>query len=200
VADSELDAFERVVAQFGGKSVAGDEVDVGPYFGPLLHSPPFAANRAEQSTLVRTAGERPDTYSHADREFVNHVLSAHLQTNAALRTHLPDAIAVGLRIEAIEALRAGDDSRLTDDERLLASYIRRVVDGTVTDELFDAMELRLGTRGIVEYTVFITMLQMTLRQMQAFGADEPSDLEIEAMLADFRSGRREASNWRERIR
>ena len=145
------DVTDRIRARRGGKLTALD--------GVLLHSPPFAANRQDISSLVRVAGERDNSYSHADREFVDQVLAVELGTNVVQRLHVPDAIAVGVRIEAIDALRAGDDDALTDDERLLATYIRQVVGGTVDDETWDAMELRLGTRGLVEYTTDFYVLR-----------------------------------------
>lgn len=202
VAAEERSAYDTVVARFrepGWISEDG-EPRLDPHFGTLLHSPPFAEFRAQLSSLVRTAGERDNTYSHADREFVDQVLAAHLGTNVVQRRHIPDGLAAGVRIEAIDALRAGDDTALTEDERLLATYIRQVVDGTVDDATFDALQERLGTRGLVEYTFFITVLQMTMRMYQAFGCEDPSDADIDRLLEEFRSGDAELPDWRSRIR
>jgi alkylhydroperoxidase family enzyme len=161
-----------------------------PYHAALLNSPPFAAGLNALGKVARTAGERPDTYSHSDRELVDQVLSALFKTNVVQSIHIPDALAVGVRLEAIEALRAGRDEELTDDERLLATYIRQVVSGTVADETYDAIEARLGRRGAVEYTIFIAFLQMTIRLFQAFGMPALPDDEIELMLEEFRDGTR----------
>jgi hypothetical protein len=171
-----------------------------PWIAALMHSPPFALHRGELSALVRTAGERDDTYSHSDREFVDMVLAAHLKTNVVQTVHIPDAIATGIRPEAIEALYEGRDPDLTDDERLLATYIRQVVDGNVTEESFAAMVERLGTRGVVEYTYFITVLWTTLRQFQAFGCEDPPDAEMLELVRAITSGIRETGDWRSRIR
>ena len=177
----------------------GEEVDLGPYFGSLANSPPFAAMLARFGTLVRTRGERSDTYSHADRELVDQVLCADWGTNVVQLLHVPDGLAAGVRLEAIEALRSGDESRLTDDERQLADYIRRVEGGTVTDEAWDALVGRMGVRGATEYTVFIAFLIMTIRLHQAFGFPDPSDETIDALVAEFRSGTRSLPNFKERI-
>lgn len=173
----------RNIAKFGGT--------LPPYHSALLNSPPFGAALNQLGRLARTAGERPDTYTHAQREFVDQVLSADWGTNVVQSLHIPDALAVGVRLEAIEALRSGDETRLTDDERQLAAYIRAVVGGTVTDEMYEAMEERLGRRGAVEYTIFVGFLAMTIRLFQAFGMPDPSDAEIDAMLAELRAGARE---------
>ena len=49
------------------------------------------------------------------------------------------AVASGVRLEAVEALRYGHEEDLNDDERLLVGYIRQVVTGTVDDETFAAL-------------------------------------------------------------
>jgi hypothetical protein len=118
------------------------------------------------------------------------VMCAYLGTNVVMPLHLPDGLGAGLRLEAVEAVRAGRDDDLTDDERLQATYIRRVIDGTVDDELYAAVEQRFGERGAVEYTIFITILHTTIRQMQAFGQPAPTDAEIAETIDDFREGRR----------
>jgi hypothetical protein len=201
VPPDEVPVYDRIIAQFGGLAAnAASEQDPGPFYGPLLNSPQWAANRAQLSTLIRTAGERGDSYSHFDREWADQVLAVHLRTNIVLRTHLPDAIAVGVRVEAIEALRAGRDSDLNEDELLLARFIRQVVDGELTDEVFSALEQRIGTRGVVEYIMFVTTLAATMRQIQAFGGSAPSDEDVEKVLDDFKRGIAEKPDWRKRIR
>jgi hypothetical protein len=171
-----------------GRNAAKFEGRLPPYHAALLNSPPFGAALNQLGRLARTAGERPGSYSHADREFVDQVLSADWATNVVQSLHIPDALAVGVRAEAVEALRSGSEQRLTPDEQLLASYIRAVVNGTVTDEAYAAIERRLGERGAVEYTIFIGFLSMTIRLFQAFGMPDPGDEEIEQLLSDLRAG------------
>jgi alkylhydroperoxidase family enzyme len=171
-----------------------------PYFKAILNAPPFALNRAEFSTLIRTAGERGNTYSHRDREVVDQVLSVELKSNHVQRLHLGDALSAGVRIEAVEAIRRGRDDELTPDELLLVTYIRQVVNGTVSGEIFDELEQRLGQRGIIEFTILITGLMMTMRQMQAFGCPQPSDAEVDAMISEFRTGKRVVPDFTDRIR
>ena len=72
-----------------------------------------------------------------------------------------DAVAVGVRPEAIGALVAGRDDELTPDERQLADYVRHVVSRSVTQEEYDALEGRFGVRGAVEYTAWVGHLTMT---------------------------------------
>jgi alkylhydroperoxidase family enzyme len=199
-AAEDLAAYELLIARYRrDPDQPADEVPVSPYFGALLNAPTFAAALGRLGTLVRTAGDREGTYSHLDRELVDQVLAPYLGTNVVMKTHVPDALAVGVRLEAIDALRAGRDDDLTDDERLLARYIRQVVDGSVDDATFDAIEARLGTRGLVEYTIFVALLQLIMRLYQAFGLPDPGDEEIDELIRQFREGERELPDYRLRI-
>jgi hypothetical protein len=92
--------------------------------------------------------------------------------------HIVDAARAGVRVDAIEALMARRDDLLNDDERLLATYIRQVVDGKVEQSAYDRMFARLGTRGLVEYTGFILWLGWTMRMMQALDTGAPTDEQI----------------------
>src|SRR4051794_7973628 len=126
----EREDYERVVARRTGIGMAsddGDEPQLGPYFGALLNSPPLAAVLARFGTIVRTRGDDPRSYSHADRELVDQVLAADWKTNVVQLLHVPDGLAAGVRLEAMEALRDGREERLNDDERLLVGHVRRVV-------------------------------------------------------------------------
>jgi hypothetical protein len=146
----------------------------------------MCALAAQLGVFVRTAGNREDSYSHADREFVDQVLSADLKTNVVQGIHVADAFREGVRIEAIEALRCGREEDLTKDEALLATYIRQVVSGTVDDPTFAAIESRLGSRGLVEYTGFILWLHWIMRMMQALNTATISDEDVDAIIAELK--------------
>jgi hypothetical protein len=196
----DLEAYETLIDRFRrGSTAPSDEIELMPYFGALVNAPRLAAVLGRLGTLVRAAGDREGTYSHRDRELVDQVLSPHLGTNVVLKTHIPDGLAVGIPLESIEALRRGRDEELGADDRLLARYVRQVIDGTVDDETWEAMERRLGRRGLVEYTIFIALLQLIMRLYQAFGLVDPPDEENDRLLEEFRSGARELPDFRERI-
>ena len=129
-----------------------DSPALGEYWGGLLTSPTMCAIAARMGAFVRTAGDREGSFSHADREFVDQVLSADWRTNVVQGVHVRDAVATGVRLEAIEALRDGREERLDEHERLLARFIRQVVSGTVDDATFAAIETYLGKRGLLDDT------------------------------------------------
>ena len=185
------DAVTRRMTAMSGNSEIDPELGaprVGDYFGALLNSPPMVAIASQMGTFVRGVGSKPGSYSHADREFVDQVLSADWRTNVVQSVHIADAVAMGVRLEAIEALRHGREEELTDDERLLARYIRQAVSGTVDEETFAAMLDRLGARGLVEYTGFILWLQWIIRMMQALDTPNLPESEVDRIIAGLRDG------------
>jgi hypothetical protein len=173
--------------------------DMGEYFGALLNSPRMCAIAARMGTFVRTAGERQGSYSHADREFVDQVLSVDWKTNVVQALHVPDAVAAGVRLEAIEALRSGHEENLDEDERLLARYIRQLVSGNVDDDTFRAMHERLGSRGLVEYSGFVLWLQWIIRMMQMIEVDDPSEEAIDDLVRGLRDGSVPIPDFRQRL-
>lgn len=205
VSPEDLEAFDAVVARaadpdrtlFVARQQTGagsgpprsTEEDAG-YYGRLLLSPQMAYHLSELGRLVRGAGDRGDSYAHWERELVDQVLSADLHTNVIQLHHIPDAVAAGLRIEAIKALRSGDESALNDEERELVAFVRGVLNGTLTDAAWAALEARRGERMPVDYAIFTLFLVATMRLQQAVGLPEPSDAEVDELIASLDDGSR----------
>lgn len=195
IAPDERDAYDRCHAR-----ATSLRPEVSPYFGALMNSPPMAAAIMELGRVVRTRSGKPGSYTHVQREWVDQVLAADWSTNVVQRTHIPDGLAAGIRPEAIDALRSGDEARLDADERQQTEYIRAVVAGTVTEQQRNDLERVMGERGLLEYTAFITFLVMTIRLHQALGVPDPSDEEMDELLAGLRSGRIEMPDITQRLR
>jgi alkylhydroperoxidase family enzyme len=191
IAEEEREEYERCHARAVNARADRPAEGFPPYFGALLNSPPLAAGLMDMGRTVRQRGLHEGTYTHAQRELVDQVLSADWDTNVVQLTHVPDGLAVGVRLEAIDALREGREEDLDDEERLLADHIRRVASGTVTDESYAPVEAHMGRRAALEYTIFIGFLMMTIRLNQALGVPDPPREEIDAMLDEFRTGKRE---------
>lgn len=200
IADSELPDYDAGLDRARRMRADRPGEDIPPYFAALLNAPPVAAGLMELGRIVRTRGEQPDSYSHHDRELVDQVLAALWGTNVVQRTHVPDAIAVGVRPEAIAALHEGRDEDLTDDEREIADYVRAVAQGSVDDEAYARLVTRMGTRGAVDFTFFVGFLMATIRLHQALGMEDPPDAEIARLLDELASGRTPAPDYRVRIR
>jgi hypothetical protein len=184
VAPDELEAYDAVVGR--AERMGEGYADAQTYWSALLNSPAFAAALARLGTAARA--ERPGGYTHAERELVDMVLSFDWDYRGVLGIHVPDAVALGTRLEAIEALREGREEDLTEDEALLVDYVRRVASGTVTDEAYEALERRSGKRWAAEFTIFVGFLMMTIRLWQALGVPDIPDAEIGRVLDELRSG------------
>jgi hypothetical protein len=182
----ELEDYDRVVSR-QAKLWAGAHTSSNEYFGALLNSPPLAAALVDLGRAARE-GEKRGYYSDAERELVDMVFSVDFGYNAILYLHIPDAIACGVRLEAIDALRGGREEELSASERQIVEYCRAVVAGGVTDGLFAALAERLGERGALEFTVFCGFLMCTFRLWMALGVTDPTDAEIDALLQGYRDG------------
>jgi alkylhydroperoxidase family enzyme len=160
------------------------------YYGALANAPRYARSQLSAAFALRSVGNREGSYSHVDREWVDQVLSQTLGCYKVLAQHTRDAVGVGVRLDAIEALWDGRDEDLTDRERLLTNYIRQVATGNVDDSTWSAVLDELGLRGLVEYTTFIGHLMVVLRMHQAF--DVPSALnsrdDVLLLITDIRKG------------
>jgi len=77
---------------------------------------------------------------------------------------------------------------LTDDEKLLARFIRGVMARTLDDDTWTAMEQRIGERGAIEYAIFIAFLQLILTLYHAFDLPPDSDAEVQDVIDRFTAG------------
>ena len=182
----ELAAYDGVISR-QTKLWAGAHTSSNEYFGALLNSPPLAAALVELGRKARE-GQRRGSYSDAERELVDMVFSVDFGYNAILYLHIPDALACGVRLEAIDALRSGREDALDTAEAQIVEYCRAVVAGGVTDKLFARMADRMGERGALEFTVFCGFLMMTFKLWMALGVTDPSGEEVDALLQGYRDG------------
>jgi hypothetical protein len=190
--DTDLKAYDEVIEVRSKQHNASPEnFEVTGYYGAILNSPPYARAQLTAAYALRSVGNREGSYSHEDREWVDQVLSHELGCFKFLEQHTRDAVGVGVRLEAIEALWEGREEDLTDHERLLERYIRQVATGTVDDETWNAVQAELGQRGLVEFTAFIGHLIVVLRMHQAL--DVPGGLQSREDVLDLVRRIREGS-------
>lgn len=174
---------------------ADPQHEVQPYMGAMLNSPQFMGLLSDIGAVARSKGDTEGSYSHADREWVDMVISQELGHWGIYYLHLLDAVGSGVRIEAIAALRAGHDDQLTDDELLLRDYVRAVIEGRVDANIYGRIEDRIGRRGAVEYTQLIGFLLVTVRLSQAFDAmPQFSPQMVDELLELVRAGEVELPN------
>jgi hypothetical protein len=155
---------------------------IQPYFGAMLNSPLVAQGMSDLGAVYRTRGEHAGGMTHADREWVDMVICDEVTCLWVLYVHAPDAVASGVRAEAILAVVQGRESELTSEEKLKADFIRAVVRGTVKPAQYQAIEELLGRRGAVEVTAFTGHLLKTMRLMQAWGVPDITHEQLEEFV------------------
>jgi hypothetical protein len=183
----DLESYDYVIERLGSLTEEYRTFGPGAYHGALLNAPQAAAALNRLGAVARTGSLR-GSYSDAERELADVVLSVDLDYNGVLPLHLPDMFAVGVRPDAIDAIRSGREAELEPDELELVRYVRAVANGDVTDELFDAMVNRWGLSGAVDYTAFVCFLLCTMRMWSAMGVRSPSNAEIDELIAGLRNG------------
>jgi hypothetical protein len=187
----ELADYDFVVDRF--RDVELDQTTtVEDEFDALLASPPLAALLSRFGKSFMKLGGREGTWSFADHEFVDCILSFELGYRGFLAFHAPQAVAEGVRPEALIALRHGDDDALTEDERTSVEFVRAVAAGSVDDALWHRMRERFGSeRGVVEYTFFVLFLQLHIRLHQAFDIPQFSEAQMDELLQSLKEGEQE---------
>jgi hypothetical protein len=182
VAPAERDAYDRIVERAAGRG----ESHFSPYLATLLHTPSFGAVISDLGRVTRTAPATGESYSRVDFELL--VLALGLDVGFLWSHHLLDALAVGVRPEALDALLRGREEQLEEPERLVVEFARQVVAGTVTDASFAAVKLVRGERGAIDLTVLAGWVVATMRWHQAWGIPSATRPELEAMLEEHRRG------------
>jgi hypothetical protein len=169
------------------RAFPGDRVQ--PYFAAMLNSPLIAAGMSDLGAVYRTRGEYANGMSHADREWSDMVTCHELGCRWVVYVHSPDAVASGVRAEAILALIQGREGELGEDERRRADFIRAVIHGTMTQELYQLVESEIGVRAAVELTAFTGHLIKSTRLMQAWGVPDISQQQLDEFVQAIVDGR-----------
>jgi alkylhydroperoxidase family enzyme len=187
LAYSYADYVKRFIHEEMRQSFPGDRIQ--PYFAALLNSPRVAAGMSDLGAVYRTRGDTPDGLAHAHREWVDIVVCDEVRCRFVLYGHAADAVASGVRAEAVLAIVQGRDEDLTADERLRADFVRAVVRGTMTAELYTAVQDEVGVRAAVEMTAFTGHLIKTMRLMQAWGIADITNALLEEYVQAIVDGR-----------
>jgi hypothetical protein len=197
IALDDLQAYAEVLLRARSRADVNPE-ESGGIYGRFLLAPRMAAGFSSVGSAMRTNSNRDDSYTHADREWVDQVLSVLMRSNVLQPMHLADAIAVGVRPEAIEALRSGREAELTEGERQLMEFIECVYTGTMTADVWNGIEVRMGERGVVEYALAVLYIAMGTRLYQVAGMPDPSNAEVDEWLEGYLAGAAPPNDWQRR--
>jgi hypothetical protein len=160
----------------------------GGFFG-LMCSPGLADALTYMGAKVMQHQGRADSFTPYDHELIDQVLSYDSGHWGLIANHAPWAVASGISIETIEALRDGREDELSESDRQVIAYIRGVRDGTVTDEMWEGMVERYGSeRGAVELAFLVLVLHCHVRLIQLFDEPQITPEEFEDELELLRRG------------
>lgn len=130
---------------------------VGGPFGVLMYSPGLAQKVCEAGAWVRLHS----TLSQPERELT--IIAVAREKDAAYEwaSHVRTGRTVGLREEAIEAVRnRADVSGLEPDERDIITFVRQLLrNNRVEQDLFDELVKRHGERWLVELAATVGQYQ-----------------------------------------
>lgn len=135
---------------------------------------------------------KPGHFTHLDHETATQVLlldSGYLNFNFV---HTPRALAAGVKMQTIEALRDHRDDLIHPDDWQRVEFVRAVRDGKMTDDIWFRMKSNLGTeRGVVEFVHLVLHLEHLHKFDWACGDAEMPRADYDKMLADIKSGARQ---------
>jgi hypothetical protein len=199
VPEDEREDYERVLNRVAMCSEGNPTADARPlvdgrpyakdFYSVWTHAPRLLALLLEASRALMKHEGQPDHFSHEDHEMIDLVLGFDSGYWAFHAGHTASAISSGIRIEAIEAMAEGREDELTEDERFQVEFIRAVLDGRMTDDLWArALERQGSVRGVVEFAFFACRQFMMHRMMWAFGCAAIDRDEWFELLRGYREG------------
>lgn len=160
----------------------------GGFFG-LWSSPRLAAQMTAAGKPAMLQQGKPGSFTAADHEFIDLVLSFDSGHWGLLANHVPYAIASGIPTSTVRALRDGREHELSAADQQVIAFIRGVRDGTVDDALWLGMRERMGSeRGVVELAYFTMHLLMHVRMIQLFDEVQILPDELEDLLGMLERG------------
>jgi hypothetical protein len=195
----ELEAYDRayeLVLKYSDDNAvsrARPYVDGEPYAHPYrvawTNAPALCSAFLDAAwTTSRRAG-KPGWYAPADHEMVDLVLGFDSDYWVFHAGHTANAITSGIRIEAMRALRNGDEESLTAEELLVVTFIRAVRDGEMSDELWNQMLARIGTlEGTIALAYQVAILSSIQQMMSVFGVPAMRPEEWDRLIEAYENG------------
>lgn len=160
--------WDQLVAERGSAFVGDEGGLLGP-FNAVLYSPAITGPIAATGDLLRAE-------TVLDRrllELAAVVVLGHWRAEFAFDGHAANAIRYGIDEAVIEAIVAGAEPRLEDEDDFLVHAIARelVRTGHVTDDLYPRVVARLGERAVVELVTAVGFYSFIAFTLNAFDVD-----------------------------
>ena len=152
-------------------AIARSRGKVGAPFSVLMNSPEVAGRAAHLGAYVRFE----TTLSPPDRELAVLTTSRELDCDFEWSSHLPLALEVGIRTEAIDAVaNDGDLDPLTEGEATIVRFGRELLRAhRVSDGTFQAARDRLGPQGVTDLVATFGYYSMLACVLNALEVEPP---------------------------
>ncbi|GAB7005491.1 hypothetical protein JCM18899A_29640 [Nocardioides sp. AN3] len=158
----------------------------GP-FNAFLLQPSLGMALQEVGAVLRYGSRLPDRW----REIAILVVAAHLQADFERFAHEPIARSLGVSVEQLQGIRAGQHDGLAADEAVIADSVRRLL---VAEDLADSdyTQLRsiVGEAGVFELTCVVGYYRMIALQLRVLRVGNPAEDRAEDDLMKRRAAQR----------
>ena len=144
--------------------------DDGSLRGPfdlMLRSPAVGSAQQELGAAIRYR----TTFTGRTRELAILLVAARSNSTFERESHEAIARALGFSEEELAAIRALDASAFADRERVVAGVTLSLLDGDLSDELWDAASAVLGVDGVFELTALVGYYSTLALQLRVFRVD-----------------------------
>ncbi|MFK4835542.1 carboxymuconolactone decarboxylase family protein [Microbacterium sp. ZW T2_14] len=138
----------------------------GP-FDAMLRSPAVGTAQQELGAAIRYRTRLTDRM----RELAILLVAAHRDSTFERESHEAVARSAGLSDDELTALRALDVSCFTGDEAAVGRATLALLDGDLSDDLWDAASQALGVPGVFELTALVGYYVTLALQLHVFRVD-----------------------------
>jgi 4-carboxymuconolactone decarboxylase len=144
--------------------------DDGSLRGPfdiMLRSPAVGTAQQEVGAAIRYRTK----FSDRARELAILLVAAHRGSSFERESHEAIGRAIGIGDDELTAIRALDVSGFDDDEQTVGRVVVALLDGDLSDEMWDAASAALGVDGVFELTALVGYYSTLALQLRVFRVD-----------------------------
>lgn len=185
VAASEQAAYDTIMELVAARG-DGELSDLSTYTAAMLSTPLFGVSIRELGRATRVAPGRVSTYTRVDFELMVHALG--VEADLIEHHHILDALALGVRPEALEAIAHGRLEALGADEHAVVDFSLRLARRTMTDDAWAAVRALRGERGVLDLSIVAGFTWATIVWRLAWGVTGVPVDEVDALLREHRAG------------
>jgi len=171
---TELDPQQRALygAITGGPRAQGPQhfpltAEDGSLRGPfdaLLRSPAVGAAQQELGAAIRYR----TAFTDRMRELAILLVAARWDSAFERESHEAIARAIGFDVAELDAIRALDVFGFTGDEQVIGRVVLALLDGDLSDELWDESSAAIGIDGVFELTALVGYYATLALQLRVF--------------------------------